>query len=84
MKTAKRVVFGTTIAAWLWLCWAFWRALVRQAADDGELYARTPEFQLFNFAVQYLWAFLLMLAVALLTEWAALWIIERVLRLRKT
>jgi hypothetical protein len=76
MKKARRLVFGITVAAWLWLCWAFWRGLIIQAATSGDLYARTPSFQLINFVLQYLWAFLLLLAVALFLEWAALRIID--------
>jgi len=79
MKGARRWVFGTTVVGWLLLCWTFWRQLVRQAATSGDLYARTPSFQLINFAVQYLWAFLLLLMVVLLVEWAALWIIGHIL-----
>ena len=70
MKNARRVVFGITVGVWLALCWAFWMQLIRNAAASGDVYARTASFQLMNFAVQYLWGFLLLLAVALLLEWA--------------
>jgi len=73
------LVFGTTVVGWLWLCWTFWRQLVRQAATSGDLYARTLSFQLINFVVQYLWAFLLLLTMVLLVEWAVLRIIGHVL-----
>lgn len=69
IRRIRNAVFTITIAAWLWLCWSFWRHLVAEAADAGEIYARTPGYQALNFAIQYLWILLLLLAVALLVEW---------------
>ena len=79
MKKARRLVFWTTIVAWLGLCWAFWRLLIRQAATAGDFYARTASFQLLNFAIQYLWVFLLLLAVVLFLEWVILWMIGAIM-----
>lgn len=54
---------------YLFACVEFWRRLVAGAADSPELYTRTG-FQLINFLVQYFWAFLLILAIAVALEWA--------------
>ena len=66
-------MFCATFAVWLLLCWGFWKLLIQQAATSGDLYSGTPSFQLLNFVVQYLWFFLLLLAVVLLLEWVVLW-----------
>ena len=69
LKIIRNAVFASTLALWAAVCFAFWRSLVRSAADSAELYTRSPGFQLFNFLVQYLWFFLLLLAAALAIEW---------------
>jgi hypothetical protein len=79
LRGTRNALFAVTIAGWLWFCWAFWQALIRSATDSPEIYTRGPGFQLLNFVVQYLWFFVLALAVALVVEWALVWIIGRVL-----
>lgn len=79
MKTLRRTrnaVYALTTGLWLVLCWAFWRRLIEEAADAGEIYARTPGFQALNFAVQYLWFFLLVLLAALAVEWVVFRVAE--------
>ena len=66
----RRAVYGITVAAWLVLCYRFCRGLVADAADSAETYTRSGGFQLLNFATQYLWAFLIALAIVLMIEWA--------------
>lgn len=69
LRRTRNAVFALTAGFWLLACWAFWRQLVEDAADAGEIYARTPGFQALNFAIQYLWFFLLILLVVLIAEW---------------
>lgn len=69
LRRTRNAVFALTTGLWLVLCWTVWRQLVEDAADAGETYARTPGFQALNFAVQYLWFFLLVLLVVLAAEW---------------
>ena len=78
LRRARNAVVAVTIAAWLWLCWAFWHQLIREAANSPEIYTREPRFQLINFVVQYLWLFALLLAACILIEWSVFWLIGRV------
>ena len=81
LRRTRNAVFALTTGLWLVLCWTVWRQLVEDAADAGEIYARTPGFQAFNFAIQYLWFFLLVLLVTLAAEWlvfrVAQWAVSR-------
>jgi hypothetical protein len=69
LKTVRNAAFAITLGVWAAVCYAFWQTLVRSAAGSPEIYTRSPGFQLFNFLVQYLWFFLLLLAAALAIEW---------------
>jgi hypothetical protein len=69
-QIATRTVYGITVTTWLVLCFRFWRRLVARAADDPETYTHGGVFQLLNFVVQYLWVFVVVLAIALAFEWA--------------
>lgn len=71
LRQTRNAVFALTTGLWFVLCWTVWRQLVEDAADAGETYARTPGFQALNFAVQYLWFFLLVLLAILAAEWIA-------------
>jgi len=64
-------IAALTLATWVFGCWAAWRHLIKIAADSPEIYTRSPGFQLFNFVVQYLPVYLLVLVVVLGLEWLA-------------
>lgn len=69
LRRTRNAVFACTTGLWLLACWAAWRQLVEEAADAGDLYARTSGYQALSFAVQYLWFLLLILLVVLAAEW---------------
>ena len=80
IRVIRNFILGGTTALWIVLCWAFWQQLVRNAADSPEIYTRGPGFQLLNFLIQYLWFFVLVLAVALFVEWLVFYLFVRLQR----
>lgn len=77
MSRTRRIVFGVTAVIWLGLCALVLWGLVIQAADAIDEYARTPSFQLINFAVGYLPTLVLLLLVVLGAEYLTFCIAER-------
>jgi hypothetical protein len=72
MKIIRVTMLGIaafTLTTWVFACWAVWRDLIKTAADSPEIYTRGPGFQLFNFLVQYLPLYLLVLVAVLGLEW---------------
>ncbi|HYQ84377.1 MAG TPA: hypothetical protein VEP28_10295 [Rubrobacter sp.] len=74
LRRARTAIFAVTTGLWLFACGIFWRQLVEDAADAGDLYARTSGFQALNFAIQYLWFLLLLLLAILAAEWIVFWV----------
>ena len=77
IRIVRNFIMGGTTALWVLICWAFWQHLVEIAADSPEIYARGAGFQFLNFLIQYLWFFVLLLAVTLVVEWLVFHFVAR-------
>jgi hypothetical protein len=81
MRPSRSVVFGTTVGVWLVLCGLSLYGLILSARHAGpgmiEEYARTPSFQVLNFAVGLLPGLILVLAVVLAVEWLLFRVLQK-------